>query len=66
MIGDRGLQFDVAVVSQRSNFPTIPRRRNLNQSRFGFQIFADMRVNLFPETLPIRGIMWNESCFALT
>src|SRR5580658_2812214 len=53
------LQFHVAIASKRSTFLAVPRGRNLNQGRFGFQSHADMGVNLGPKALSDRCIMWN-------
>jgi hypothetical protein len=47
------LQFKEAIASKRSTFPAVPRRRNLNQRRLGFESLADMRVDLGPEALRI-------------
>src|SRR5580704_9247903 len=35
------LQFDVVIAPKRGTFPAVPRRRNLNQSRLGFESLAD-------------------------
>src|SRR5580692_8323108 len=45
------LQFDVPIPSQGSVFAGIPRRRNLDELRLGFQSLLHGSVDLGPETV---------------
>src|ERR1700678_3806315 len=50
-LGFLDLQLDIMIPSQGSTLAGIPRRRNLDELRFGFQSLFHGSVNLGPETV---------------
>jgi hypothetical protein len=54
------LQFDILIPPQGSAFAGIPRRRNLDELRFGFQSLSHGSLDLGPGNSRAKCIMWNK------